>query len=181
MTSVPLGHHVTAETMRVAKALLLPLLLPAVSARSDLSRETQAGRVVSRLSAQPQLKLRKRLIAFGRVLAIGCDYRLHDKAVAYEVCWRRSVLGGDVSLRNLDSLEWRKLWILPGARETTDSMHSLILVSRCYRPHRRRDEDRAALVVRREDTSGRRANQAGTSAQVPSTITLRVSRWCRLT
>jgi len=62
----------------------------------------------------PKLKLRKRLRARGQSFTVGCDYNVPDRSASFEASWRDSKIGGRLTLKNLDQLEWTKTWIMPG-------------------------------------------------------------------
>ena len=65
-------------------------------------------------SVVPKLKLRKRLRARGQSFTVGCDYNVPDRSASFEASWRDSKIGGRLTLKNLDQLEWTKTWIMPG-------------------------------------------------------------------
>ena len=72
------------------------------------------GRFKASATAQPVIKLRKKLTALGTALKLGCDYHVEDRIATFDASWRDKWLGGDISLKDLGRVEWKKTWILPG-------------------------------------------------------------------
>ena len=87
------------------------LFAPAQQQQSDT---VTPARFSFKTSARPVLKLRKRVRALGEVLSLGCDYTLQDRLATFDATWYDHVVGGELSLKNLGRLEYRKLWLLPG-------------------------------------------------------------------
>ena len=74
------------------------------------------GRLKASATAQPVIKLRKKLSALCTALSLGCDYHVEDRIATFDASWRDKWLGGDISLKNLGRVEWRKTWLLPGGQ-----------------------------------------------------------------
>ena len=65
-------------------------------------------------SAAPHLKLRKKLSVLKTRLVVGADYDLADRVATFETTWKDELLGGDLSLKNLTLITWRRTWLFPG-------------------------------------------------------------------
>ena len=106
---------------RAAYLLLLCVVAPSwcrvvVPGKRGKSDGETAPRFKATSSMQPVLKLRKRLGALGSALTLGCDYNLQDRTASFDASWRDSVMGGELSLKNLNRVELRKAWLFPGVR-----------------------------------------------------------------
>jgi hypothetical protein len=126
--------------------LLLCLIVPAwcrlvVPGKLGKSDGETAPRFKVTSTVQPVLKLRKRLGALGSALTLGCDYNLLDRTASFDTSWRDSVMGGELSLKNLSSVELRKIWLFPGAAgapglasaSTRDSIRGRLQLTPCGR------------------------------------------------
>lgn len=65
-------------------------------------------------AVRPCIKLRKSIEALGTTLSFGADYHVREKEAHFETTWHDPRLGGQLSLRDLSRLEWRKTWLFPG-------------------------------------------------------------------
>ena len=52
--------------------------------------------------------------ALGTTLSFGAEYQVCEKEAHLETTWHDPRLGGQLSLRDLSTLEWRKTWLFPG-------------------------------------------------------------------
>ena len=52
--------------------------------------------------------------ALGTTLSFGAEYQVREKEAHLETTWHDPRLGGQLSLRDLSTLEWRKTWLFPG-------------------------------------------------------------------
>jgi len=110
--------------------LLLCLIVPAwcrlvVPGKLGKSDGETAPRFKVTSTVQPVLKLRKRLGALGSALTLGCDYNLLDRTASFDTSWRDSVMGGELSLKNLSSVELRKIWLFPGLFDAATKVEML--------------------------------------------------------
>lgn len=76
--------------------------------------ERAEPRVKLSCGVKPCIKLRKSIEALGTTLSFGADYHVREKEAHFETTWHDPRLGGQLSLRDLSTLEWRKTWLFPG-------------------------------------------------------------------
>ena len=82
------------------------------SPKDDGERAEPRVKLTSNL--RPCIKLRKSIEALGQTLSFGADYHVREKEAHFETTWHDPRLGGQLSLRDLSTLEWRKTWLFPG-------------------------------------------------------------------
>ena len=63
---------------------------------------------------RPQHHCPHRPQALGTTLSFGAEYQVREKEAHLETTWHDPRLGGQLSLRDLSTLEWRKTWLFPG-------------------------------------------------------------------
>ena len=111
---------------RAMRAVLLATLAASSCSAVDRTRlyasakapKDDSAKIEPRLklscAVRPCIKLRKSIEALGTTLSFGADYHVREKEAHFETTWHDPRLGGQLSLRDLSRLEWRKTWLFPG-------------------------------------------------------------------
>jgi hypothetical protein len=118
---MPLAHRRAVVMRTVLLASLAAASCGAVgrthlfgSVRPPKDGERAEPRVKLSCGVKPCIKLRKSIEALGTTLSFGADYHVREKEAHFETTWHDPRLGGQLSLRDLSTLEWRKTWLFPG-------------------------------------------------------------------